>query len=201
MAEQHPEWASLVHLEHEVDHAALTWLTSGLGSGNDNHRPIVLDVGCGPGLPLDRLLLEAGFDVVAVDDSPVAVDTARDTIPEAIHMERDLYDLAGLHPVGDRFDAAVSLFALAAMSHHDIDRTLTEIHHVLAPGAPFLLAMPEGDGELQPQDFLGESVPQTAFHRDGLEELLERNGFTVLQVRPARQSDDHVDLYARCLTR
>ena len=200
MGEPHPEWASLVHAEHDVDHAALTWLTSGLGS-RSGQRPIVLDVGCGPGLPLDRMLLDAGLDVVAVDDSPVAVDTARESIPEAIHMERDLYDLDGLHPVGDRFDAGVSLFALAAMSRRDIDRTLTEIHNVLAPGAPFLLAMPEGTGEQQPHEFFGESVPQTAFDRQGLEEMLERNGFTVLQVRPARQGDGHVDLYARCLTR
>ena len=200
MGEPHPEWASLVHADHDVDHASLTWLTGGLGTA-EGYRPIVLDVGCGPGLPLDRMLIDAGLDVVAVDSSPVAVDTARQTIPDAIHMERDLYDLEGLHPIGNRFDAAVSLFALSAMSRQDIDRALNEIHHVLAPGAPFLVALPEGDGDQQPQDFLGEPVPQTSFGRDGLQEMLEHNGFTVLQVRPARLPDGHVDLYARCLTR
>lgn len=198
MAEQRPEWASLIHADHDVDPAALTWLTSGLG-GSDR-RPIVLDVGCGPGLPLDRMLVDAGIDVVAIDSSPVAVDTARATIPEAIHAERDLFDLEGLHPVGNRFDAAVSLFALAALSREDIVRTLGEIHHVLAPGAPFLLALPEGEGDQQPLDFLGEAVPQTAFHRDGLQDLLEQNGFSVLQVRPARHDDGHTDLYARCVS-
>jgi SAM-dependent methyltransferase len=199
MAEPRPEWASLVHADHEVDAAALTWLTSGLG--NSGRRPIVLDVGCGPGLPLDRLLVDAGIDVVAIDSSPVAVDTARGTIPEAIHIERDLFDLDGLHPAGNRFDAAVSLFGLAALSREDVRRTLDEIHHVLAPGAPFLLAMPEGDADQQTQDFFGEPVPQTAYQRDGLQELLEQNGFNVLQVRPAHHDDGHTDLYARCVSR
>src|SRR5262249_20165176 len=157
---------------------ALTWLTSGLDTTHG--RPVVLDVGAGPGLPLDRMLLESGIDVVAVDSSPVAVDTARSTIPDAIHIERELYDLDGLHPTGVRFDAAVSLFALAALSRDDIRRTLGEIHHVLAPGAPFLLALPEGDGDQQPLDYLGEPVPQTGFHGDGLQEILEQNGFSVL---------------------
>lgn len=202
MGEPHPEWASLVHADHDVDPTALSWLTSGLEPSNESDgRPVVLDVGCGPGLPLDRMLLDQGIDVVAVDSSPVAVDTARQTIPDAIHVERDLFDLEGLHPAGIRFDAAVSLFALAALSRDDIRRTLGEIHHVLAPGAPFLLAMPEGDGDQQPQDFMGEPVPQTGFHRDGLQELLEQNGFSVLQVQPARQDDGHTDLYARCVTR
>jgi cyclopropane fatty-acyl-phospholipid synthase-like methyltransferase len=199
MGEPHPEWASLVHLDHDVDRAALSWLTSGLDGSH--RRPIVLDVGCGPGLPLDRMLLDAGIDVVAVDSSPVAVDTARSTIPEAIHIERDLYDLEGLHPTGTRFDAAVSLFALAALSREDIKRTLGEIHHVIAPGAPFLLALPEGEGDQQPQDYLGEPVPQTGFHRDGLQELLEQNGFSVLEVEPTRHEDGHTDLYARSISR
>lgn len=197
MGEPHPEWASLVHADHDVDPAALTWLTGGLSIGDP--RPIILDVGCGPGLPLDRLLVDSGIDVVAVDSSPVAVDTARGAIPEAIHIERELFDLDGLHPTGQRFDAAVSLFALAALPREDIARTLGEIHHVLAPGAPFLIALPEGDGD--EQEFLGEPVPQTAFQRQGLQEMLEQNGFSVLQVRPTRHEDGHSDLYARCVSR
>jgi len=140
MSEAHPEWVPLLH-DHSLDADVLAWLTGQIGQ---QRHPMVLDVGCGAGLPLERLVIDAGAEVVGVDSSPVAVDLARQNVPEAIHVERDLFDLDGLHPEGVRFDAVVSAFALAGLSRSDVERVLAVTVHVLKPGAVLLLAMPDG---------------------------------------------------------
>jgi cyclopropane fatty-acyl-phospholipid synthase-like methyltransferase len=43
----------------------------------------VLDLGCGAGVPADRLLVDDGFEVTGVDISHVQVDRARVPVPQA----------------------------------------------------------------------------------------------------------------------
>jgi cyclopropane fatty-acyl-phospholipid synthase-like methyltransferase len=196
VAHSQVEWAYLAHADHSQDRESLDWMINMLSAVG--HRPIALDVGCGAGLRVEQALVDADMNVVGVDPSPVAVDTARQTLPAAIHAERDLYDLDGLHPVGARFDAVVSMFALAAVPRADVRRTLTAVHHALAPGGVLLLAMPEGDSDVR--DPAG-AAGQTAFPSKHLRRVLEEAAFEVVEVRQVGQPDGHVDLFARCLKR
>jgi cyclopropane fatty-acyl-phospholipid synthase-like methyltransferase len=195
MPQPEVEWAYLTHADHDQDPDSVAWLMAAL-AGVAGRRPIVLDVGCGAGLRLEQLLIDADMDVVGVDPSPAAVDTARSTVPDAIHAERDLFDLDSLHPVGARFDAAVSLFALATLPRTDVLRTLAAVRHVLTAGGLFLLAMPEGDSDIRDDH---STVPQTAFPADQLRQLLEHIGLQVMQIRQTHRSDGHDDLFACCV--
>ncbi|WP_034593460.1 class I SAM-dependent DNA methyltransferase [Hamadaea tsunoensis] len=182
---------------------AVAWLLERLPPGGN-----VLDVGCGTGLPTAKQLIEGGAHVVGVDISPVMLDLAMDNVPDAIFVERDFTDLDGLHPVGERFHAAVAFFSLLALHRADIEKTLDAIRGQLDLGGLFALGMVEGDSDYLLREFLGEQVPLTAYPAGELRALLERHDFEVLDLRseswrPPRGSDApaQTHLYAYCEAR
>ncbi|MBV1852252.1 class I SAM-dependent DNA methyltransferase [Catellatospora tritici] len=160
--------------------AAGQWLLDRLAG---RHYPLVLDVGCGTGSPTARQLVDAGCHVVGIDTSPVMLELARHTVPEAIFVERDLFDLDGLHPTQQRFDGVVAFFSLLMLPRVDVERALDDVRHVLATDGAFALGMVEGDSDHLERDFLGAKVPLTAYSRDALRELLQRHGFRVEDLR------------------
>jgi SAM-dependent methyltransferase len=72
----------------------------------------VLDLGCGCGVPVARMLADAGHHVTGVDLSGVQVGRARALVPAATFIEADATEAE----FGDNsFDAIVSLYALIHM--------------------------------------------------------------------------------------
>ncbi|MEV0454235.1 class I SAM-dependent DNA methyltransferase [Catellatospora methionotrophica] len=183
--------------------AAGRWLLERL---SDRQHPLVLDVGCGAGTPTARQLIDGGSHVVGIDTSPVMLELARSTVPEAIFVERDLFDLDGLHPTQQRFDAVAAFFSLLMLSRADIDKALADIHHVLDHTGYFALGMVEGDSDHLMRDFLGTRVPLTAYPREDLRHLLNRHGFVVEDLvtdlwepaLPTVDAQPQTHLYAYC---
>jgi SAM-dependent methyltransferase len=185
--------------------AAGAWVLQRLADGA--HPPMILDIGCGTGIPTARQLADGGAEVVGIDTSPVMLDLARANVPEAIFIERDLAELDGLHPVGTRFDAAVAFFSLLVLPRDEVTRSLQAIHHVLVPAGLFAIGMVEGDSDYLLRDFLGVKVPLTAYPRQDLAALLSATGFDVLQlsaedfVPATADAPQQTHLYARCTVR
>lgn len=178
------------------------WLLRSLSGGA--HPPIILDIGCGTGIPTARQLIDGGAEVIGIDTSPVMLDLARSNVPEAIFLERDLADLDGLHPVGERFDAAVAFFSLLVLPRDEVMRSLKSIRHVLRPEALMAVGMVEGDSDYLLREFLGVQVPLTAYPREELVSLLSVCGFDVLEltaeefVPVAPEAPRQTHLYVRC---
>ncbi|HZM76051.1 MAG TPA: class I SAM-dependent methyltransferase [Candidatus Limnocylindrales bacterium] len=166
---------------------------------------VVLDVGCGSGLPTARQLADAGCDVVAIDTSPVMLELARKNVPSGIFIERDLHDLMGLHPRQGRFDGAVAFFSLLMLDREGVDKALDAIRNVLAAEGVFVIGMVEGDSDYLMREFLGVRVPLTAYSREELAALLSHHGFTVrdmsteLAVLSTSETPEQTHIYARCI--
>ena len=136
----------------------------------------VLDVGCGTGLPTARQLTSGGCAVTCVDISPAMLERARAHVPEASFMELDVADL---HRVPGRYDAAVAFFSLLNLPRKVIPRALGLIHDALAPGGLFSLAMVEADVDDVPISFLGSRILVTGYMRDELRSVLCEARFSV----------------------
>lgn len=87
----------------------------------------ILEVGCGPGELSERLRVELGASVVAVDISPRMVELARDR-----GVEAHLGNVEGLPFPDASFDCAVAAWMLYHVP--DVDRALGELVRVLRPG-------------------------------------------------------------------
>jgi SAM-dependent methyltransferase len=96
----------------------------------------VLDIGCGAGVPADRLLVEAGLQVTGLDISPVQIERARTLVPEATFVCCDIVDF-DLEP--QSFDAIISLYTLIHVPLDDQRALLPRIFATLRPGGLFLV--------------------------------------------------------------
>lgn len=99
----------------------------------------VLDLGCGPG-HVTAHLAGLGLAASGLDLSPGMVEVARAAHPELAFTAGSMLDLDGRS-----FDGAVALYSLIHFERADRQRALARIHALLAPGAPLLLAVHEGD--------------------------------------------------------
>lgn len=164
----------------------------------------VIDVGCGTGVPTARTLVDAGLQVTGVDISPGMLALARENVPEADLRQLDVLDLdASL----GTFDAAVAFFSLLMLPRSEIPAALQRVHALLAPGAPFILAMVEADLDDVTIPFLGSDLRVSGYTRDDLRRVLDDNGFTVGELRDltyAPASDGappEVELFVTCSRR
>lgn len=103
---------------------------SGLSKGAN-----VLEVGCGTG-ENTRLLIEAGFDVVAIDFSPYAVQKNNERNGDGATIQ--LGDVTALEFPDDAFDG---VFCSGLLMHVPaLDRAVQEIARVIRPGGVLLLS-------------------------------------------------------------
>src|SRR5688572_13724219 len=79
-------------------------------------RARVLDLGCGSGEPITRVLAEAGFDVVGVDDAPRLLELARRAVPKATFLLGDMRTIA-LDGTFDGIVAWDSVFHIPRADH------------------------------------------------------------------------------------
>jgi SAM-dependent methyltransferase len=163
--------------ERDVQVNEAVWLSGQLGS-----RGRVLDLGCGSGLPTAKQLLDAGHEVVGVDESAAMLELARIQAPGGEYHHRDMRDLSGL----GEFDAAVAYFSFLMLSRADLPTLLTTLHGMLRGPRLLLLSMVLGDFDLFPISFLGVPMAVTAYPPEDLRQVLADAGFEVVKQTEVR---------------
>jgi SAM-dependent methyltransferase len=157
-------------VERDTQIGEVAWLVGQLPAGSR-----VLDLGCGSGAPTCKQLVEAGFDVVGVDESKVMLDLAAEQAPGAEYRQGDLRDLSGL----GEFDAVVAFFSLLMLSKADIEATLRSVRAALRGPGHLLVSMVQGDFDAFPVNFLGAPTHVSAYPPEALRQAVSDAGFTV----------------------
>jgi SAM-dependent methyltransferase len=145
----------------------------------------VLDIGCGNGLPADRLLVEAGMHVTGVDISEVQVERARALVPDATFVCADIVEFA-LEP--SSYDAIVAFYALIHLPLDDQRALLPRAFDALRPGG-LLLAIVGHERWTGVEDYFG--APMFWDHADASTYVtwLRDLGFDVLWDRFIPEGD------------
>jgi cyclopropane fatty-acyl-phospholipid synthase-like methyltransferase len=136
----------------------------------------VLDLGCGAGVPMTKLLADAGFDVMGVDIAEVQIERARRLVPNATFVRADL---ATWDSGPGSFDAVVCLYTLIHVPLQDQRDLLPRLHRWLTPGG-FLLAIVGHERWTGVEEYMG--APMFWDHADEATYLswLDDAGFAVL---------------------
>jgi SAM-dependent methyltransferase len=143
----------------------------------------VLDLGCGNGLPLTKLLVDAGFDVLGVDSSPNMLEKFRANLPNTrcICSPIQAADLPR-----ESFDAAISWGMMFHLPLAEQRRAIENIASALKSGGHFLFASaaPEiaNDNGIEGEPMNGVPFHYWSFTREGYRKVLEENGFTLVSV-------------------
>jgi len=160
--------------QRDAQLAAGRWLIEKLPPGAR-----VLDLGCGSGLPTAVQLAEAGFTIVGTDESGRMLDLARERVPDATFLQRDMREVG--EDLG-RFDAAVSFFSLLMLPKDDIAAALAAVRGRLDEGGLLAISMVYGDFDFFPISFLGVATHASAYPTDDLADVVTAAGFDVVDV-------------------
>jgi SAM-dependent methyltransferase len=156
-----------------ADVARLDDLLAGLGP-----RDLVLDAGCGAGVPVADLLGRHGMRVIGLDFSARQLALARQHVPE-VALTRG--DLAALPFADATFAAVVSFYAIIHVPRDEHPRVFAEIRRVLVPGGRALLCLGARDtpGDDDPDSWLGTHMFWSHFDSTTNIELLHAAGLMV----------------------
>jgi SAM-dependent methyltransferase len=107
------------------------------------HGSLVLDIGCGNGVPITRALLNKGHRVIGLDSSSAMLALFRRNCPEAGAV-RGIVESC---PLADGvFDAAVACGVMFHLNPEDAIRAIANVSRALKSDAPFLFTSGDQDG-------------------------------------------------------
>lgn len=160
---------------------------------------VVLDVGCGNGVPMARDLAAAGLTVTGVDLSDVQIDRARRLVPGATFLRADVCEL-DLEVAA--FDAVVALYSLI---HVPLDRQpalLRAFARWLRPGGRLLVTVGDRAWTGTEDGWLGGEARMFWSHADAptYRAWLAAAGFAVVEQRFVPDGDSGHALFRAVLS-
>jgi len=139
---------------------------------------LVLDIGCGNGIPLTRALLAAGHSVVGLDSSSQMLARFGRNCPDtpAVHA------VVQSCPFSDAvFDAAVAWGVMFHLNQSDQMKAIAGVSRVLKNGAPFLFTSGDVNGFEPKEDTMnGVVFHYWSFTIDEYRHILEERGFALV---------------------
>ncbi len=140
---------------------------------------LVLDVGCGAGVPIARSLSRR-YRVTGVDVSREMVRLARRNVPEGEFVCGDVMSVA--FDEGS-FDAVVAFYSIFHLPREEHRGLFERIYGWLRPGGYFLCTLSDRNEEAHVEDdFFGVRMFWSNFGLEGYLGMLREVGFEVLDV-------------------
>lgn len=141
---------------------------------------LVLDAGCGAGVPVARKLQEH-FRVIGVDFSQGQLALARRLVPEVTLVCQDLTNLGFANNV---FDAICSYYAIIHIPREEHEPLLGRFHDLLKPGGLALLCFGSNDLHTSVEDdYFGQAMFWSHFDTATNLTLLENVGLQLVWSR------------------
>jgi len=139
----------------------------------------VLDLGCGCGLPVSKVLAES-FHVTGVDISPVQIERAKLLVPTARFIQADM---SAVNFDAGSFMAVVSFFAIIHLPLDEQPALISRLTQWIRPGGYFLATLGHGQWTGTENDWLdvpGATMYWSHTDAETYRTWLTQTGFTLL---------------------
>ncbi len=139
----------------------------------------VLDVGCGIGEPVARILLENGCVVTGIDASLALMAMAQQRLPDGEWIVGDMREMA----LGRRFDGIVAWHSLFHLTPEDQKGMFARFAAHLGPGGLLLFTSGDAAG-VRIGSWQGEPLYHASLAPEEYRALLSDAGFETLRYTP-----------------
>ncbi|UCD92331.1 MAG: class I SAM-dependent methyltransferase [Methanobacteriota archaeon] len=138
----------------------------------------ILDLGCGPGIPFDKYLVESGYDVTGIDISQKHIDFAKDNVPDATFLKSDMSEV---DLDEGSFHAVLSLYAIFHIPKEEHEDLFSKIFRTLKSSGLALVTLgTELEDEKEVGDFIGSEMAWSSYTLEANLRLVEGCGFEIL---------------------
>ena len=153
---------------------------------------VVLDAGCGGGLPVTRILAEH-FDVTGVDFAEEQIRLARDNVPNAKFV---CEDMTALTFADATFDAIVSHYAIIHVPRDEHAGLFANFQRMLKPGGFALLGLggDDLDDDIE-EDYFGARMYWSHFDANTSADMVRQAGFEIVWSRLIADTPSGYHLY------
>jgi cyclopropane fatty-acyl-phospholipid synthase-like methyltransferase len=139
----------------------------------------LLDIGCGAGVPIARLLSQR-FRVTGVDISAGQVRRARANVPTATFIQADIMTVEFAPAT---FDAAVAFYSIFHIPRDEHPDLFHRIRHWLKPGGYlFATLSTSAESPYTEDDFFGTTMYWSSHSLEDYKTTLADIGFTLLEI-------------------
>ncbi|MFX1315841.1 MAG: class I SAM-dependent methyltransferase [Promethearchaeota archaeon] len=137
---------------------------------------IILDVGCGAGIPTAKYLFQKGINVIGIDISDVMLKMARENVPDGKFIKMDITNLQFDENSFDGIISVYTLFHVKKEQHHSVFK---QFHKILKPGGILLINTGINDSE-GISDFFGAPMFWSNHDPKITLNLVQKTGFSII---------------------
>jgi len=141
---------------------------------------LVLDVGCGNGIPITRALLAAGHRVVGLDSSSEMLARFRHNCPEAFAVQGVVQSCPFANCT---FDAAIAWGIMFHLEPAGAIAAISSVSRVVRAGAPFLFTAGDVDAfDAKEDNMNGVTFRYYSYSAESYRRILADHGFRLVDV-------------------
>jgi len=147
----------------------------------------ILDIGCGAGKPIDQFLVSKGYKVTGIDISKKQIELAKQNVPQAVFLVKDM---SGLDFLKNSFDTVVSFYAIFHIPRENHLNLFKKILEILKPGGYFLATLGFENWEGSEQ-FHGVTMHWSHYGKDKNLKLIKEAGFKIMKAEVDESGGEH----------
>ncbi|KAF9465939.1 S-adenosyl-L-methionine-dependent methyltransferase [Collybia nuda] len=133
----------------------------------------VLELGCGAGVPCTRGFIEHGLKVTGVDISATQIALAREHVPQATLIHRDMMSLSFEQ---GSFDAVVGFYSIIHLPQDEQGPMIRKMVEWLKEGGWMLFNLTVDAGDQMMEDWMGAKMVWSGHGVEGNRKILKEYG-------------------------